>query len=58
METHAHELHKASGRGWKHYVNEFLILFLALSLGFFVENLREYNVERHREKEFIKNSFT
>ena len=53
METHAHELHKASGRGWKHYVYEFLMLFLAISLGFFVENLREYNVERHREKEYI-----
>lgn len=29
------------------------MLFLAISLGFFVENLREYNVERHREKEYI-----
>ena len=51
METHAHHLHKAPGQGWKHYLFEFLMLFLAVTLGFFVENLRERMVENHRENE-------
>jgi hypothetical protein len=41
METHAQELHKAPGHGWKHYFFEFFMLFLAVSLGFYAENLRE-----------------
>jgi hypothetical protein len=54
METHAHELHKAPGHGWKHYFFEFFMLFLAVSLGFFVENIREGYVEREREEQFMK----
>jgi hypothetical protein len=54
METHAHHLHKAPGHGWKHYLFEFLMLFLAVTLGFFVENLRERMIESHRENEFAK----
>ncbi|MEP7254179.1 MAG: hypothetical protein ABI666_00315 [Ferruginibacter sp.] len=53
METHAHHLHKAPGHGWKHYFFEFFMLFLAVTLGFFVENMREHYVERAREKEYI-----
>jgi Family of unknown function (DUF6090) len=41
METHAHDLHKAPGHGWKHYFFEFFMLFLAVSLGFYAENFRE-----------------
>ena len=41
METHAHDLHKAPGHGWKHYFFEFFMLFLAVTLGFYAENLRE-----------------
>jgi hypothetical protein len=52
METHAHHLHKAPSQGWKHYFFEFLMLFLAVTLGFFVENQRESYVEDHRAKEF------
>ncbi|MEP7254177.1 MAG: hypothetical protein ABI666_00305 [Ferruginibacter sp.] len=50
METHADHLHKAPGQGWKHYFFEFLMLFLAVTLGFFVENQREHYVEHQREK--------
>jgi hypothetical protein len=53
METHSHHLHKAPGHGWKHYLFEFLMLFFAVTLGFFVENLREHNLEHEREKEFM-----
>ena len=38
---------------FKHYLFEFLMLFLAVTLGFFVENFREDRVERSREKQFI-----
>ena len=54
METHAHHLHKTPGHGWKHYFFEFFMLFLAVSLGFFVENQREHYVEQQREKEFAQ----
>src|SRR5215831_13968753 len=54
METHAHHLHTAPGHGWKHYLFEFLMLFLAVSLGFFVENLREHTVEKDRAKQFLE----
>ena len=30
------------------------MLFLAVTAGFFVENLREHNVEAKREKQYIK----
>jgi len=55
METHAHHLHKAPSHGWKHYFFEFFMLFLAVTLGFFVENRREHFVERQRAKEFASN---
>jgi predicted GNAT superfamily acetyltransferase len=54
METHAHDLHKAPGHGWGHYFFEFLMLFLAVTLGFFVENLREHYVEHERAKQFLQ----
>ena len=53
METHAHHLHSAPSHGWKHYVFEFLMLFLAVFCGFIAENIREHEVERRREKEFM-----
>jgi hypothetical protein len=54
METHAHDLHKAPGHGWKHYFFEFFMLFLAVFCGFLAENVRENQVERSREKEYIQ----
>ena len=33
---------------------EFLMLFLAVFLGFVAENIREHKVEREREKEYIE----
>jgi len=54
METHAQELHKAPGQGWKHYFFEFLMLFLAVFAGFLAENQREHFVEHQREKKFAR----
>ena len=50
MEVH-HSHH--SPKNWKEYFGEFFMLFLAITLGFFVENYREHFVERQREKEFL-----
>src|SRR5919107_4365308 len=54
MEVHAHDLHKVPGQGWKHYIFEFLMLFLAVFAGFLAENQREHIVEHHREKKFAR----
>ena len=52
MEVHHHSHHP---KKWKEYITEFLMLFLAVSLGFFAENLREHQVEKHREISYLKN---
>jgi hypothetical protein len=51
MEVHHHSHHP---KKWKEYISEFLMLFLAVTLGFFVENYREHFIERQREKEFLQ----
>jgi hypothetical protein len=53
MEVHAHDLHKAPGQGWKHYVFEFLMLFFAVFCGFLAENQREHMAEHQKEKEYL-----
>jgi len=50
MEVHAHS-HTARKK-WTHYFWEFFMLFLAITLGFFVENSREHYIEHQRAKEF------
>ena len=52
MEVHAHA--HTSRKKWTHYFWEFLMLFLAVTLGFFVENQREHYIEGKREKEFMR----
>jgi hypothetical protein len=54
METHAHHLHNAPGKKFWHYFFEFLMLFLAITLGFFVENMREQYTEHHRENQYMR----
>jgi len=53
MEVHHHTSAKKE-KHFKHYLFEFLMLFLAVSAGFLVENQREHYVENKREKSFIK----
>lgn len=36
------------------YITEFLMLFAAVTLGFFAENLREHSIEKERELKFIE----
>jgi hypothetical protein len=52
MEVH-HHAHTARKK-WSHYFWEFFMLFLAVTLGFFVENQREHMVEHSREKQYIR----
>src|SRR6478752_5022447 len=53
MEVHKHPHHVTHKKKWSEYLLEFIMLFLAIFLGFLAENLREQNVEHHREKEYI-----
>ena len=55
MEVHAHT--HTPRKKWTHYFWEFLMLFLAVTLGFFVENQREHYIEHQREKQFIKSLY-
>jgi hypothetical protein len=56
MEVHHHSHPAGAGhkKKWSAYLLEFLMLFLAVFLGFLAENLREKTVEHHREKEYIE----
>ena len=55
MEVHHHA--HTPGKKWTHYLWEFLMLFFAVTLGFFVENQREHLVEHQREKQFVQSLF-
>ena len=52
MEVHAHT--HTSGKKWFHYLWEFLMLFLAVFCGFLAENLREHQIEKNRENQFMQ----
>ena len=47
---HKHHIPKK----WSEYITEFIMLFSAVTLGFFAENMRESYIERHREKEYME----
>lgn len=51
MEVH-HPHHPTHKKKWTEYLLEFLMLFLAVFLGFVAENIREHAVEANRAKEF------
>jgi hypothetical protein len=50
MEVHHHS-HKP--KKWKEYLTEFIMLFLAVSMGFIAENLREKHIEDERSEELM-----
>ena len=51
MEVHHHP--HVEKKNFKEYFLEFLMIFLAVTLGFFAENIREHFVNSNKEKEFI-----
>jgi hypothetical protein len=53
MEVH-HPHHATHKKKWSEYTIEFVLLFAAVTLGFFAENIREHQVEIHKtEKSLI-----
>jgi hypothetical protein len=53
MEVHHHpDLHHKQKK-FKEYFLEFLMIFLAVTMGFIAENLREYITNHSKEKEYI-----
>ena len=54
MEVHHHpDLHHKPKK-WKEYFLEFLMIFLAVALGFFAESYREHLTDQTKEKEYIQ----
>jgi hypothetical protein len=54
METHHHPDNYPKPKKWKEYFLEFLMIFLAVTLGFIAENFREHLNDRAKEKQYIK----
>ena len=50
MEVH-HPHHPTHKKKWNEYLLEFLMLFVAVTLGFFAENIRESIAEKHKADE-------
>ncbi|GAC1592650.1 MAG: hypothetical protein NVS3B19_14380 [Ginsengibacter sp.] len=57
MEVHKHPHHVAHTKKWFEYLLEFVMLFLAVYLGFVAENIREGHVEKEREMQYIKSFY-
>lgn len=53
MEVH-HPHHPTHKKKWSEYIIEFFLLFTAVTLGFFAENLREHQVEIHKTEKSLK----
>ena len=53
MEVHHHPDIDHKPKKWKEYFLEFLMIFLAVTLGFFAENIREHFTNGTKEKEYI-----
>jgi CDP-glycerol glycerophosphotransferase (TagB/SpsB family) len=52
MEVHHHP--HVEKKNFKEYFLEFLMIFLAVTMGFFAEQMRESVADHNREKEFMK----
>lgn len=54
MEVHKHPHLVTQKKKWGEYLLEFLMIFLAVTLGFFAEQTREYFANKAKEKEFMQ----
>src|SRR4026207_2095684 len=52
MEVHHHS--HTPRKKWNHYFWEFLMMFLAVTLGFLVENQREHYIEHLRARQYAR----
>jgi hypothetical protein len=57
MEVHKHPHHVTHKKKWGEYLLEFMMLFLAVFLGFLVENYREHQVEKERGRQYIESFY-
>lgn len=53
MEVH-HPHHPTHKKKWTEYIIEFVMLFTAVTLGFFAENIREHIAENEKKNELMK----
>jgi hypothetical protein len=56
MEVHKHPHHVMHKKDWNEYALEFFMLFLAVFLGFLVENFHEHYVEKERLHQYLKST--
>ncbi len=52
MEVHHHP--NVEKKNFKEYLLEFLMIFLAVTMGFFAESIRENLADHSKEKEYIQ----
>jgi len=57
MEVHHHPDMHHKKKNFKKYFLEFVMIFLAVTLGFFAEQIREGFVQRSEEKEYIQSFY-
>lgn len=53
MEVH-HTHHPMHKKKWSEYILEFVMLFAAVTMGFFAENVREHMAEKEKKRELMK----
>ena len=53
MEVH-HPHHPSHKKKWSEYIIEFIMLFAAVTLGFFAENIREHQVLVERKNQNVE----
>jgi len=54
MEVHHHPDVHHKPKKWKEYFLEFIMIFLAVTLGFIAENIREHITEKAKERKYIE----
>ncbi|HEY4876641.1 MAG TPA: hypothetical protein VIH86_13775 [Puia sp.] len=57
MEVHHHPDIHHKRKQFKEYFLEFLMIFLAVTMGFFAENVREYFTDKEKQKQFIQSFY-
>src|SRR5579863_550307 len=55
MEVHHHP--NVEKKNFKEYFFEFIMIFLAVTMGFFAENIREHFVNKEKENQYIKSFY-
>src|SRR6266496_219642 len=54
MEVHKHPHHVTTKKKWGEYFLEFFMIFLAITLGFIAENIREHSAEKANAKRYLE----